>query len=104
MPFEVKQAALDTGITVLALTGTMTMGNQLQKLEWTVEELSKKQVNKILFDMSGISYLDSSAIGMLVASHGILKTAGGELRLSGVTERVAAIFKMTGVSSLLNVD
>src|SRR5579862_8166089 len=34
MPFEVERSALDSGVTVLALSGSMTMGNQLQQLEW----------------------------------------------------------------------
>jgi anti-sigma B factor antagonist len=104
MPFEVERSALDSGVTVLALSGSMTMGNQIQQFEWTLQELTKKNQNRIVLDMSKILYVDSSAIGVLVACHGSLKGSGGQLRLAGVTSRVSAVFKMTGVDKLLNVD
>jgi anti-sigma B factor antagonist len=104
MPFEVDRSTLDSGVIVLSLSGSMTMGNQLQKLEWTVEELIKNQQNRIVLDMSKITYLDSSAVGVLVGCHGLAKNAGGQLRVAGTTERVGTIFKMSGVDAILSLD
>ncbi|HJT86290.1 MAG TPA: STAS domain-containing protein [Bryobacteraceae bacterium] len=104
MPFEVERSTLDSGIMVLALSGTMTMGNQLQQLEWAVQDLAKAKQNKIVLDMSRITYLDSSAIGVLVGCHGLVRDSGGQLRLAGVTTRVGTIFKMSGVDAVLSVD
>jgi len=104
MPFEVERSALDSGVMVFALSGTMTMGNQLQQLEWAVQELTKNKQNRIVMDMTRITYLDSSAIGILVGCHGTVRDSGGQLRLAGVSDRVGAIFKMTGVDKLLNLD
>ena len=66
MPFEVERTALDSGVMVLSLSGSMTMGNQIQQFEWTLQELTKKNQNRIVLDMSKITYVDSSAIGVLV--------------------------------------
>ena len=104
MPFEVERSALDSGVTVLALSGSMTMGNQLQQLEWSVQEMAKTKQNRIVLDMSKISYLDSSAIGVLVGCHGLVRDSGGQMRLAGVASRVSAVFKMTGVDKVLTVD
>jgi len=104
MPFEVERSVLDSGVMVLALSGSMTMGNQLQQLEWAVQELAKNKQNRIVLDMSGISYLDSAAIGVLVGCHGTVRNSGGQLRLAGVTSRVGAVFKMTGVDKVLTLD
>ena len=104
MPFEVERSSLDSGVIVLALSGSMTIGNQLQELESTLLDLPKKNQNRIVLDMSKISYLDSSAIGVLVGCHGNLQKSGGQLRLAGVTARVRGVFKMTGVDKLLNLD
>ena len=104
MPFGVERSALDSGVTVLVLSGSMTMGNELQQLEWTLQELTRKNQNRIVLDMSKISYLDSAAIGVLVGCHGSVKGSGGQLRLAGVNSRISAVFKITGVDSFLNVD
>ena len=104
MAFQVERSALDSGVMVLTLSGTMTMGNQLEQLESAVRELATARQNRIVLDMSRISYLDSSAIGVLVSCHGTVRSSGGQLRLAGVTTRVGTIFKMTGVSQLFSLD
>ena len=104
MPFQVERSALDSGVMVLGLSGTMTMGNQLEQLESAVRDLATSNQNRIVLDMSRITYLDSSAIGVLVACHGTVRNSGGQLRLAGVTARVGAIFKMTGVGALFSLD
>jgi anti-sigma B factor antagonist len=104
MPFETARTTLDSGVLELRLTGTMTMGTQLQRFEWLVEELTKDQQNRIVVDMSGITYVDSSAVGVLVACHGMVKQGGGQFRLAGLSDRVAKIFKMGGVDTVLLID
>jgi anti-sigma B factor antagonist len=104
MPFEVERSAHDSGVMVLALSGTMTMGNQLQELEWVVEELAKTPQNRIVFDMARITYLDSSALGVLIGCHSAVHKSGGQLRIAGINNRVGAILKMTGVDTVLRLD
>ena len=101
MPFEVKQSSLDLGVELLELSGTMTMCGQLKQLEWKIEELIKAEQPKVVLDMAKITYLDSSAIGVLVGCSGVLKNAGGGMGLAAVTDRVAQIFKITGLTQIL---
>lgn len=104
MPFELERSDLESGVVVLVLTGTLTMGNQLQRLEWTVEEASGKNQNRVVVDMSHVTYLDSSAIGVLIACSTMVKKAGGQLRLAGLTERVQQILQMTGIDTVIAID
>ena len=104
MPFELERSDLESGIVVLAPAGTLTMGNQLQRLEWIVEELAAKNQNRAVLDMAKVTYLDSSAIGVIIACSTKLKKAGGQLRLSGVTERVFQILQMTGIDTVIALD
>ena len=104
MPFDVVRTTLDSGVIVLALSGSMTMGNQLLELERVVKGLITGNQKGIVVGMSKVSYLDSSAIGALVACHSNMKNSGGQLRLAGVTPRVSTVFKMTGVDKVLSLD
>ena len=80
------------------------MGTQLQRFEWMLEELAKKSPAKIVVDLSGVTYVDSASIGVLVGCSGVAKTLGGQMRLSGLTDRVAKTLKMGGVDGVLNID
>lgn len=104
MPFEVERNSLESGVVVLALSGTMTMGNQLERFEWSIQDMTAKKENRIVLDMSKVYYIDSASVGVLMASHGGLRASGGQLRLAGVGERVAAVFKITGVDQILAID
>jgi anti-anti-sigma factor len=104
MPIKIDSQALASGIQMLTLTGNMTLGKESQHFEWFVNDLLKTQKNRIIVDMSGVGYVDSSAIGILVACHSNVTSSGGQFRLTGVVARVAAIFKMTGVDRVLKID
>lgn len=104
MPFETERKTLDSGVVVLGLLGTMTIGNQLQQLEWTVGELTKNNQNRIVIDLSGVTYVDSAAIGVLIGCNGSVRKSGGQLRISGVGNRVLSIIKMVGVDGVLTLD
>ncbi len=104
MPFDTEQNTLESGVLVIALSGTMTMGNQLQRFEWMIEELTKNNQNKIVFDMSKITYLDSSGIGVLVKCSALIRNSGGKLRLAGLNDRVLATLKLVGLDEVLPIN
>ena len=104
MPIDITQTDSPSGVRVLTLSGTMTMGSHLQRFEWQIEELLKNNQTRIVMDLSAVTYVDSSAIGILVASSGRVKSAGGALRIAGVNDRVMSVLTMTGVNAVLTLD
>lgn len=104
MPLKVAHNKLDSGIEVLALAGSLTLGRDAQNFEWTVEELIKNQARRIVIDLTEISFVDSAGIGILVGCHGKVASTGGQLRLAGVAERVLNVFRITKVDSILHLD
>src|SRR5579863_265103 len=67
---ETKTHRVDPDITVFAISGRLNLGNQLQTVEQSIRDLIAGGVRKLVIDLSELSSLDSSAIGMLVASGG----------------------------------
>ena len=61
---------------------------------------SRKEQKQFIPDITGLEYIDSSGVGMLVSSLTQVKKAGGELRLAGANARIQRILSMTGVNSL----
>src|SRR5438128_12571319 len=54
----------------------------------------------VILDLSGVPYIDSTALGALVAANVSCQKAGRRIVLAGVSERVSRMFKITNVESL----
>lgn len=103
MNFKIESNALDSGVQVLTISGEMRLGKESQQLESVVHALLQRGQNRIVVEMSGVRYVDSSAVGILVACHSSVAKSGGQFYLTGVVPRVATIFRMTGVDRILKI-
>ena len=62
-----------------------------------------KEGATLLFDFSKLNYLNSYAIGHLVAWHNHLSKMGGKILIAGTNKNVEDIFAILGISNLFNV-
>jgi anti-sigma B factor antagonist len=104
MPLSIQTKHLDPDIVVLEMTGRITMGNDCRQVEWTTNTLVNESRTRIIFDLSGISHVDSTGIGIIVTVAGQMRQAGGELRIAGANEHVQKILKMTNVDQIVKLD
>jgi len=56
---------------------------------------------KVIFDLAGVSNIDSTGIGIIVMSAAKLKKAEGELRVAGATAHVEDVLKMTNIDQIV---
>ncbi|HTA23826.1 MAG TPA: STAS domain-containing protein [Terriglobales bacterium] len=98
---EIQTKQLPPDIVVLEIAGKITIGRDCQHLEWTMESLVREKRKKIIFDLTNVTHIDSTGIGIIVMSAGQVKEAGGELRLAGVNSHVEHIFKLTSIDKVV---
>jgi anti-sigma B factor antagonist len=98
---QTELARVEPGITVVHMTGKIVLGPDCQGLEVLVHELLKKDENKVIFDLSGVSYIDSTGMGVIVSCLSRVMKAGGGLRLAGVADRVRHLFKITRLDNII---
>jgi anti-sigma B factor antagonist len=55
-------------------------------------------------DLSGVSFVDSSGLRVLIEAHQRAEQAGGRLTLVRVSPTVARLLDISGVTSYLHVD
>ena len=82
---EIQTKHLQPDIVVLEKTGRIPIGRECKQLEWAVDSLVREKRKKIIFDLTGLTHIDSTGIGIIVMSAGQMKEAGGELRVAGAT-------------------
>src|SRR5450432_1944701 len=101
LTIERKEIAPD--VVALELTGRIILGNNSRDVELKLGEILHENIRKIIFDLKGITMLDSTGVGILVVSQAKIKKEGGELRIAGATGVVEDILKMTSVEKLVRL-
>jgi len=101
MPVETKQVS--PGTVVVAVSGRLVLGREVERLESVVRQLVEKAPGLVVFDLTGLDYADSAGIGTFVACLTLIRKAGGEMRTAGVNARVQKLFQLTGIDQLMAV-
>ena len=103
MILNLERRKVEPDIAVIDMTGRITMGSDSQKIEWGLAELLKENQKKVIFDLSEVTYLDSSGIGILMMCHAKLKKAGGALRIAGARGMVEETLELTSVNKIVRL-
>ena len=72
------------------------------ELEQTVQE-NASQYDSMIMDMSGVDYISSAGLRVMVYAHQAMVNKGG-LTLKGVNRNVMEIFRLTGFSRVIRIE
>ena len=97
----VEKRLVDSGVAVLSLAGRLSLGRDCQRMEWQVDDLLHEGKLKVIFDLSGLSFIDSAGVGIVVMCFGKLKKSGGALLVAGAKGYVEETLKTTRVNEVL---
>ena len=87
---------------VVDIAGKVTIGYDA-KMRDTINEAREAGAKNILLNMRGVTRLDSSGIGELVAAHASVTNAGGRLLLVGLPDKVATVLQITNLLGVLEL-
>ena len=91
------------GITILDLSGRITLGEGSVVLRDTIREVLGKGEKKILLNLGDVTYIDSSGIGELVSAFTAVRKEGGELKLLNLTKKVHDLLQITKLYTVFDV-
>jgi len=83
------------GVVVLSIKGNLMGGPETISVHEKVKEFVAQGKKKIVIDLSGVKWMNSSGLGAMMGCLTSLKNAKGDLKLSGVTEKVKSLFMIT---------
>ncbi len=87
------------GLPVVSVAGEIDVATAPQ-LRKRLQRLSAEGRTTIVVDLLGVSFLDSTALGVLVGALRRCREAGGELRLAATHPRVLRVFQITGLADV----
>ena len=98
---DIRRRLIEPDTVVVEIVGRVVFGPECQQIEWLISDLLSQDEKKIIFDVSGVSHIDSTGVGIIVMCFGKMKKAGGDLRLAGARGLVEEVLKMTEIDSIL---
>jgi anti-sigma B factor antagonist len=82
-------------VTILDMSGAVRMGGGAIALRDAIRGLADEGKKKILLNLAGVNYVDSSGIGELIANYTTVSRQGGQLKLLNLTDRIQNLLVIT---------
>ena len=90
-------------VTVISLEGNLMGGPDGTALNGKLHELVEAGKNRVVLDLSGVHFMNSSGLGLLIGGASTLKNAGGALKIAGASGKILALIKITKLGSVFEM-
>src|SRR3990172_7573263 len=82
-------------VTILDMSGAVRIGQGSVALRDSVRTLVEGAKKRILLNLGGVNYIDSSGIGELIANYTTVSREGGQLKLLNLTDKIQNLLVIT---------
>jgi anti-anti-sigma factor len=93
MTLEIQSRQAD-GVTVVAPTGRLDVAGA-PTLKEAISEALKDGPSKVVLDMEGVSFVDSTGLGSVIAALKQIRSSQGDLRLAAPNQQVRVVLELT---------
>jgi len=95
------QQAVEDGILILRVDGELDL-ETAPALKKAVERgLLGAQVHNLVLNLSGVSFIDSSGIGVLLGRYKELSQVGGQVVLASLEPQVETVLELSGLGRVI---
>ena len=91
------------GVTVLDLSGRITLGEGSVQIRDAVRNLIGKGQKNILLNLGDVNYIDSSGLGELVSAFTTAKNQAAEVKLLNLTKKVHDLLQLTKLYTVFDI-
>ena len=86
-----------SGVTILHLKGDLLGGSDIAEFKEKVKSLLNSDKKNILIDMSDVTYVNSSGIGMLISGFTTAVQSNGKFKLTNIEKNIKNVFVITNL-------
>src|SRR5436309_533835 len=91
------------GIAILDLRGRITLGEEASGFRKAVQELARETDPKIILNMRGVDYIDSTGLGAVVMCSTAVRKAGGVTKLLNLNKRNVELLIATKLMTIFEI-
>ena len=90
-------------VMVLEISGKIMGGPDHDKFKAEIKGLIEQGFNKVVLDFSGVPWINSTGLGILISGYHSLREAEGGMKICNVKERVLSIFYISRLNEVFEV-
>jgi anti-sigma B factor antagonist len=98
-----KTSTLDGGIGLIEVRGSLVGGDETDELRQAIAGFVAREYAKLVIDLSGVTYLNSTAIGVLVSAQATYARRQWQIKLCGINRNIDSIFVITKLTLVFDV-
>ena len=96
--------AMNEGVLEIKLLGEMDHHSAIGVRADIDELIFENRPAKTVLDLSQISFMDSSGLGLIMGRYSLMKDLGGSLALRAPTDAVMKILKLAGMERMIKIE
>lgn len=102
MASKVKVSSVDD-IRIVEPRGEFIGGDETEELRAALAAEGEQGTMKLLVDLAGVSYLNSTALGVLIAAHANFSKRDASIALCSVSDNIRNIFVITKLTLVFTI-
>ncbi len=91
---------IENDVAILQISGKLMGGPETQQIHEHIKGLIADNVLNVIIDLGKVKWMNSSGLGVLMASYTTIKNKGGSLKLANVTEKVNSLLMITQLMTI----
>jgi len=91
-------------VTIVDISGRIALGEESAALRDLIMNLLSEGHPRILLNLAGVNYIDSSGLGALVSAFTSVRKQGGELKLVNLTDKVDNLMQITKLYTVFDIE
>lgn len=100
MLLEIDHRETADGTVVITLSGKLMLGPESQQVETLVASLLAQGRRNFVFDVAGITRIDSTGIGRFIYCFNKIAEAGGKLGMAGAQGHLRESFRVSRLDTV----
>jgi anti-sigma B factor antagonist len=92
----------ENDIDIVTIAGRLVAADAPEARE-NLKVIVEKGAGKLIIDLSGVSFIDSSGLSVLISAFKLIRAKGGRMLLSGISKNVQTLLELTRLSEIFEM-
>jgi anti-anti-sigma factor len=103
MNLKIQKRLMENAVAVIEIGGRIALGRESGAIEPEVLGAIADGARTVILDLSGVSHIDSTGIGIMAYCFGKAAQKGAEMRIGGAKINVVELFRMTRLVNVIPI-